>query len=321
MLGQIGHRRDEVLCGPAVGADCAVLQTGPGEVLLFSTDPITGAVQGIGGHSIHITANDLAAAGAEPVAVMLTLLLPPGTEEQEVREIMSSAEEVCRQLGIEILGGHTEITPAVSRPVISVTGIGKCAEEDIMKPNAVRPGQDIVVTKWIGLEATAILAKECAEFLRGRIQEEMLSEAASLTGYLSVVPEATAAAKCGAVLMHDITEGGILGALWEAAEAGRTGLDINAAAIPVRRETMEICRAFSVDPLRIMSSGSLLIITEDGKKLVETLKDLGICSSVIGKTTDSEERILRTGDSVTHLTPPEPDMLYTALKRGGILGF
>ncbi len=317
MLGQIGHRREEVLCGPSVGADCAVLKTGPDELLLFSADPITGTVQGIGGHSIHITANDLAAAGAEPVAVLLTVLLPPGTEEEEVREMMRSAEEVCAQLQIEILGGHTEITTAVSRPVISVTGIGKCAAENLMNPENVRPGQDIVVTKWIGLEATAILARECEEYLRGKISEEFLDTAASFKEFLSVVPDAEAAARSGAVLMHDITEGGVLGALWEAAEVGRTGVDIDLSAIPVREETTAICDAFSVDPLRIMSSGSLLIIAEDGNKLAGKLKDLGIHSAVIGKTTEGEERILRNGAIVTKLNAPEPDMLYTALERSG----
>ena len=316
VLDQIGHRREEVLYGPAVGADCAVLETAPGEVLLLSSDPITGAVKGIGGHSIHITANDLAAAGAEPVAVLLTLLLPPETTEEEVRGIMYDAENICAQLRIEILGGHTEITPVVSQPVISVTGIGKGAKKDLLKAANVRPGMDLVVSKWIGLEAAAILAQECGEFLRGRVPDEMIAEAASFSKYLSVVPEALAAKKNGAVLMHDITEGGVLGALWEVAEAGHTGLEIDQAAIPVRKETQEICRAFSIDPLQVMSSGSLLIVAEDGVKITEALRQDGIPSAVVGRTTQSEERILRCGDTVSELTPPEPDALYTALETG-----
>lgn len=316
VLDHIGHRRKEVLRGPAVGADCAALQTAPGEVLLLSSDPITGAVQGIGGHSIHITTNDLAAAGAEPVAVMLTLLLPPLTTEEEIDGIMRDAEEVCAKLQIEILGGHTEITPVVTQPVISVTGIGKCREEALLQPESVRPGMDLVVSKWIGLEASAILARERREYLQGKIPEEMIAEAASFSEYLSVVPEAAAAGKCGAVLMHDITEGGILGALWEVAEAGHTGIDIDQSAIPLREETARICEAFSVDPLRIMSSGSLLIVAKDGNALVRELQSQGIPASVIGKTTDDKARILRGTNTRMALEPPEPDELYTALKNG-----
>ena len=317
VLQQIGHRRKEVLCGPAVGADCAALQTSPDEILLLSSDPITGAVKGIGGHSIHITANDLAASGAEPVAVLLTVLLPEGTEEAEVREMVRSAEEVCARLQIEILGGHTEITPVVTQPVISVTGIGKCARKDLMRTEMVRPGQDIVVTKWIGLEASAILARERAEYLRGRIPDEMIREAASFIKYLSVVPDAAEARKNGAVFMHDITEGGILGALWEAAEAGQTGIEADLEAVPVRDETRRICEAFAVDPMQIMSSGSLLVIAEDGGKIVRALQKKGIPAAVIGRTTEKKDRVLRCADTVHTLTSPKPDALYAALEKSG----
>lgn len=314
VLSRIGHRRREVLRGPAVGADCAALKTSQDEVLLLSSDPITGAVKGIGGHSIHITANDLAAAGAEPVAVMITLLLPPDTTEDEVCRMMREAEEVCALLDMEILGGHTEITPVVTQPVISVTGIGKCKEETLMRPENVLPGMDLVVSKWIGLEASAILAGEREEYLRGKIPDDMLEEAAAFSKYLSIVPEAAIAGEFGAVLMHDITEGGILGALWEAAEAGGIGVDVDMSAIPIREETKRICEVFSVDPLKIMSSGSLLMIVDNGEKLVQVLQEQGIHSVVIGKTTGKGERILRSENTVQQLTPPEPDALYTALR-------
>ena len=316
VLSMIGHRRKEVLCGPAVGADCAALAAAEDEVLLLSSDPITGAVQGIGRHSIHITANDLAAAGAEPVAVMLTLLLPPETTEEEIHGMMQDAETACAQLGMEILGGHTEITPVVTQPVISVTGIGKCRKSDLMKPENVLPGMDLVVSKWIGLEATSILAQERTAVLQGRIPDEMIAEAASFSAFLSVVPEAVIAGKCGAVLMHDITEGGILGALWEIAEIGHTGVRIDRMAIPVREETVRICEVFSVDPLRIMSSGSLLMVTVDGEKLAAELQKQGIPASVIGRTTENAARVIYDQDTEMELTSPEPDALYTALQTG-----
>ena len=314
VLRQIGHRREEVLFGPAVGADCAVLQTKPEEVLLFSTDPITGTTHGIGGHSIHITANDLAAAGAEPVAVLLTVLIPEETGEEQVAEMIAGAEQVCRELHMEILGGHTEITSVVARPVISVTGIGKCRKDALLLPENVRAGQDVVVSKWIGLEGTAILAMERESDLASRVSAETLSNARGFTGYLSVLPEAETAKKNGVVLMHDITEGGVLGALWEVAEAGRTGLDIDLARIPVREETKEICACFKADPLQIMSSGSMLMIAEDGARLVRALEEAGIPAAVIGRTTAGKERVLRDGGERRFLESPGPDALYEALR-------
>ncbi len=315
VLQTIGHRRSDVLAGPAVGADCAVLRTEPGEVLVFSSDPITGAVNGIGSHSIHITANDLAAAGARPVAVLLTLLLPETVTEDEILAMMTDAERVCASLDMEIIGGHTEITPVVRQPVISVTGIGRQREDERLRPENVRSGQDIVVSKWIGLEASAILAAEYADRMRGSVPAETVRTAQSFSDLLSVVPEAMAARKAGVVLMHDITEGGILGALWEVAEAGGVGLNIDAHRIPVRRETEEICRFFALDPYRVMSSGSLMMIAEDGCGLVQTLERAGIKATVIGHTTEDGRRCLRDGDLIRPVESPGPDELYRVISE------
>ena len=132
VLKEVQHRRKEVLVGPAVGQDCAVLEAGEGEVLVFSTDPITGTVKDIGSHSIHITANDLAASGAEPVGVMLTMLLTPETREEELKEMMRGVEKACQELNMEVMGGHTEITDVVKQPLISVTGVGKIKKEAVL---------------------------------------------------------------------------------------------------------------------------------------------------------------------------------------------
>lgn len=160
VLRQIKHRREEVLSGPAVGRDCAALKLKDGEILVMSTDPITGTVKDMGSQAVHITANDLAVSGAEPLGIMLTLLLPDTVEEPQIRAMMQEVESTCEKLGMEVLGGHTEITNVVRQPLISVTGVGKLRQDQMPDLSRVRPGQDLVVTKWIGLEATAILAKE-----------------------------------------------------------------------------------------------------------------------------------------------------------------
>ena len=313
VLKQVGHRREEVLAGPAVGVDCAAVQAGENSIFVLSSDPITATCVDMGSQCIHITANDLAASGAEPLGVMLTVLLPPGFEEEELRTMMRDCEQTCASLNMEILGGHTEITDAVTRPVISVTGIGKLAEGKLLQPTDIRPGEDVIVTKWIGLEATAILAKEKEEELLQRFSPGFLREAREMDRYLSVVPDAAAAAAAGATAMHDVTEGGIFGALWEFAEAGNVGLDADIRAIPIRQETVEICEYFRVNPYQIMSSGSLLIAAPDGAAVLKALRAQGIEAAVIGRTTEGPARILRNEGEVRYLDKPQTDELYKVL--------
>lgn len=299
--------------GPAVGQDCAVLSLAEDEVLVMSTDPITGTVKDIGSHSIHITANDLAASGAEPVGVMLTVMLPDEIEEPALRTMMQDVERVCEELHIEVLGGHTEVTNVVRQPLISVTGVGKAKRGQVLLTNGMKPGQDLVVTKWIALEGTTILAKEKEEELLGVFSADFVRTAREFDRYLSVVPESRIAAKFGVSAMHDITEGGIFGALWELAEGAGTGLDVDVRAIPIRQESIEVCERFGINPYLLMSSGSMLIAAEDGPGLVRALADAGIHSAVIGRAAAGNDRILRNGGDIRYLDRPQSDELYKVL--------
>lgn len=313
VLKQVKHRREEVLVGPSVGQDCAALQVGPEEVLVMSTDPITGTVKDMGSHCIHITANDLAASGAEPLGVMLTVMLPDSMEEPQLRRLMQDAEKTCEELNIEILGGHTEITNVVRQPLVSVTGVGKILRSQLSTLRQIKPEQDVVVTKWIGLEATAILAKEREEELSARFPAGLVDVAKSFNRYLSVVKDARIAVSCGVTAMHDITEGGVFGALWEMAGGAGVGLEVDMKKIPIRQETVEICEYFGLNPYQIMSSGSMMIVTDQGHELVRRLENEGIHGTVIGRTTDGNDRILRNGEDVRYLDKPQPDELYKVL--------
>lgn len=313
VLRQIKHRREEVLSGPAVGRDCAALKLKDGEILVMSTDPITGTVKDMGSQAVHITANDLAVSGAEPLGIMLTLLLPDTVEEPQIRAMMQEVEATCEELGMEVLGGHTEITNVVRQPLISVTGVGKLCREQMPDLSRVRPGQDLVVTKWIGLEATAILAKEKEEELLKEFSPEFVRTAREFDRYLSVVPDAKTAAAAGVCAMHDITEGGVFGALWEVAEGANVGLEADLKKIPIRQETVEICEIFNLNPYHIMSSGSVLAVTEDGTGLVRELERAGIPAAVVGRTTSGKDRIVRNGEDVQYLTRPQTDELYKVM--------
>lgn len=314
VLKQIQHRREEVLVGPSVGLDCAAFTVAEDEAVVMSTDPITGTAKDLGHHCIHITANDLAASGAEPLGVMLTVLLPEDVEEEEVRKLMADAEAACADLNMEILGGHTEITDVVQTILVTVTGVGKIKKDHLLTHMQAKPGQDIVVTKWIGLEGTSILAKEREEELLKRFAPAFVNTAREFDQYLSVVGEGKIAAQLGVSAMHDITEGGVFGALWEIASAGNVGLDIDLKAIPIRQETVEVCEYFHANPYQMMSSGSMMIATDDGNTLIQALKDAGIHASIVGRTIAGNDRILRNGAEVRYLDRPQPDELYKALK-------
>lgn len=310
VLKEVKHRREEVLVGPAVGQDCAVIEVGGDEVMVLSSDPITGTVQDIGSHSVYITANDLAASGAEPVGIMLTILLPEEISEKQLKDMMRQVEDACKSLNMEVMGGHTEITNVVNQPVISLTGVGKIKKNDVLKTANVEPGQELVVTKWIGLEATTIIAKEKESELLKKLPAHLVDTAKSFDQLLSVLPEAKIAKQLGASAMHDITEGGVFGALWEMGSGAGVGLDIDLKKIPIRQETVEVCERFGLNPYIIMSSGSMLIAVRDGNQLVRTLEQAGIHAAVIGKATDNKERILRNGEDFRYLDKPQTDELY-----------
>lgn len=307
---QIHTKRDEVLLGAGVGEDCAAVKLSPGEIFVISTDPITGTEKDVGMLAIQITANDLASSGAEPVGVMLTVLLPEEIEEEDIREMMRQVEEACAHFHIQVMGGHTEVTRAVTQPVISVTGVGKVREDRLVSTAGAKPGQDILVTKWIGIEGTSIIAKEKEKELLERFSQAFVDTAKGFDQYLSVLPDSRIAVEHGVSAMHDVTEGGIYGALWEVAEASGIGLEIDLKAIPIRQETIEICEYFELNPYYLISSGCMLMAADQGHDLVRKLEAAGIPAAVIGKATDGKARRIWNGGEESYLERPKTDELY-----------
>lgn len=313
ILKQIHTKRKEVLLGAAVGEDCAAVELGEDEIFVLSTDPITGTAEDIGSLAITVTLNDLASAGAEPLGVMLTVLLPEEITEQDIRQMIRQAEEACSQADVQIMGGHTEVTTAVTRPVITVTGVGKAKKGTLVSTAGAKAGMDIVVTKWVGLEGTSILAKEKKAELLTRFSEYFISQAQNFDKMISVLPEALAAVKSGVSAMHDVTEGGIFGALWEMAESSGVGLEIELKKIPLKQETVEICEFFDINPYELISSGAMLMAADDGNQLVLDLKKAGIPACVIGKATAGNDRVLLNGEERRFLEPPKTDELYKVM--------
>lgn len=307
---QIQCKRDEVLLGPGVGEDCAAVELAEDEVFVLSTDPITGSVHEIGRLAVHITANDLATAGADPIGLMLTVLLPPDTEEAVLRSLMKEIMEECKTLDLAVMGGHTEVTAAVTQPLVSVTGVGKVKKGHLISTGGVKPGQEIIMTKYAGLEGTGIIAAEKEEELLTRYPASFLEEAKEMLNMISVVEDARIARRFSVSAMHDVTEGGIFGALWEVAVASRVGLEIDLAKIPVRQQTVEICEFFDLNPYMLISSGSMLIAADRGSDVVDALKKAGIEAAVIGRATADNDKVVYYGEEKRFLEPPKCDELY-----------
>lgn len=310
---QIHTTRQEVLLGAGVGEDCAAVKLEEDEMFVISTDPITGTSTDIGNLAVHITLNDLASAGAEPVGVMLTILLPEQAKEPELKKMMGQIEEVCAAANVQIMGGHTEVTRAVNQPLINVCGVGKAKTGKLVSTAGAKAGDDIVITKWIGLEGTSIIAKEKETELLSRYPVQMVETAKKFDQYLSVLPEAAIAVKSGVSAMHDVTEGGIFGALWEMAEASGVGLEIDLKKIPVKQETIEVCEFFGINPYELISSGSMLMAAGDGNMLVRELKKQKIAAAVVGKAAEGNDRVLINEEERRFLEPPKTDELYKVL--------
>lgn len=315
ILKQIKIKREEVIIGAGVGEDCAILALAEDEVFVISTDPITGATKDIGNLAVHITTNDLASSGAEPIGIMLSVLLPESSSESDLKEMMQEIEQTCKELGIQIMGGHTEVTHAVNQPVITVTGVGKAKKNAYVTTKGAKAGQDIVISKWIGLEGTSIIAKEKEEELLTKYPLHLVEKAQKFDRMLSIIPEAATAVRSGVSAMHDVTEGGIYGALWEIAESSGVGLEIDLMKLPVKQETVEICEFFDLNPYGLISSGSLLMVADNGYDLVKALEEQNLKATVIGKITDGNDRIVINEGERRFLEPPKSDELYKIYRK------
>lgn len=310
VLNQLKTKRDEVLVGASIGEDCAIVALKEDEEFVISTDPITGTTKDIGTLAVHVTANDLASNGAEPIGIMVTVLLPNPSSEKTLKNIMEQLQQACSAMNIQIMGGHTEVTDAVNQPVLSITGVGKAKKNQRITTKGAKPGQEIIVTKSIGIEGTYIMATEKEEELSTRYSKEFIEQAKEMKNQLSIVKEAMIAKEYKVTSMHDITEGGIFGALWEVGEASEVGMEIQLSKIPIKQETIEFCNYFDLNPYMLISSGSLLIVADRGNDVVDALKAEGIEATIIGKIVEDKERVVMLEEEKRFLTPPKSDEVY-----------
>lgn len=313
VLKQIKVNQDsEIIGGAAVGADCAVFSFSQKERGKMTACVQEAAVAGKADMErlLHRTANSLACAGAIPIAAMISLVLPETVEEAQIKDWMSEAQRVCHLLGMEIAGGQTNVWRDVKKAHAAVTGLGIAAGDKTLFPGGAKPGQDIVVSKWIGLEGTAMAAQYGADRMTARYPLFLIEEACGFGKYMSVLPEAKVAYEYGVSAMHDLSEGGIFRALWEVAESAGAGLRVDLKKIPLRQETVEVCEFFQLNPYELLSGGSLMMVAENGEELVNTLAKSRIPAAVIGKITAGNDRIVINEEETRFLDRPRTDEIY-----------
>lgn len=301
-----------MLVRPGIGRDAAIIKY-RGRVLVFSTDPITGTPTHIGAHSVIINANDVATTGAKPTWYLCTLLLPPGTRESSLRQVMMEIDQAARGLGIAVVGGHTEVTWGLSRPVIAGFMVGESTKDRVLSVEGGREGDTILLTRTAGLEGTAILASDYPERLK-KIPERTLEKARGFSNRISVVGEALRVARVAGVhALHDPTEGGVLNGLWELATASRLGIEAWADRIPVAPETRVVCSRLRLDPLKLMSSGSLLIAVQPSavNRVARVLGKSRVLVSGVGRLVSRERgRYVVRGGRRLRLKAVPRDELY-----------
>lgn len=318
LIADYGSSDPTVLVGPGIGGDAAAIDL-DATTLVVKSDPITFASDSPGQYLVDVNANDLACLGATPRWMMVTALLPAGTSEDEVETHFRELRDACVGRSISLVGGHTEVTSAVSRPILVGVLLGEARREALLRPGGARPGDVLLLTKALALEGTALVARELGDRLGAQVGRDTVDRAATflVDPGISVVAEALAVLDAGGVTaLHDPTEGGLATGVRELVQAAGCGVTIDREAVPVLPETASIAAALDLDPLGMLASGSLLVAADASSVngLVAVCDAVGVRLTRIGEVTDGADRFtLRAGGDERELPVFESDEVARAL--------
>lgn len=316
VLSKIKSFSPDILLGPGVGEDCGAIKFGD-EACVVTTDPITGVTSGSGRLAVHVSCNDLASSGAEPVGITVTILAPPDATLKEIEIIMEEIASEAAEIGVAIIGGHTEITSAVTRMVLSITALGRTKADKLITTGGAKPGDWLYLSKSAAIEGTIIIASEKSVEIKEWWSSEDNLELEGLKASLSVLPEGRIGAGAGVTAMHDVTEGGVLGAIWELCEASGVGCTVWQSEIPIANVTRLLSLKYDFDPLRMIGSGAMLMTTspEQAPLLEKNSAEKGILLRRIGVMEDhlTPRRLIGKDMEIQFLEKPEVDPLYRVL--------
>ena len=296
------------LLHPSKAEMCTAMRPGPGRLSLTASASVFGQAPSLGVYAVASAVNDLAARGAQPMGITAQITLPAEAEEPFLKELLRQMEGLCRRLDISIAGIQAEVSPAVTQAMLQVTALGQAKEDGILRLADAAPGQDIVLCGYIGLEGMLRILDECRGELGRRFAPGFLRQAKALEDRL-IQLEAIRMASGFATAMQQVGSGGILGTLWEVAEAAHVGLAADLKKMSIRQETVEICEYYHLNPYQMTSAGCILMITEHGERLVQALNRGGARAGVLGVTTAGNARVVTSGEERRFLDRPAPDEL------------
>ncbi len=291
----------DVVLGASFGEDVALTRVG-GDLLVTHLDPIVGAVENIGWLAVHVACNDIATTGIRPRWILLLVLVPRPDDEALVSRIMQDAGRAAREVGVSIIGGHTGYSASLARPLVAVTALGKAEGRSPLRTRGAQIGDQVLVTKGIAIEGTAILAHDFADVARERgLNDRDLDEARQLMAQVSVVPEAIAIAARGATAMHDVTRGGLMETLLELAALSEVAIELDASLLPVPPVVARFAEAFEFDPLWMISSGTLVATVPPGRvaEVSRALREAGTPFAFAGRVTEGAGVRLRQNGATT----------------------
>lgn len=308
VFGSMGAAREEVLVGPGVGEDAAVIRWPEGKLMVFSSDPIVGATSDAGRLLVRVNVNDIASKGGEPAYMAVTMIVPPSMGEDGISRIMREIHEECEACGIAVVGGHTELSDRYPHPVLNAALIGTA--DKVFRASDIQKGDMILVSKHIGIEGMAILASDRPDLLHGVLSGEEISEVRGWMDKTSVLAESRLLRKY-ASFMHDPTEGGFWGGLGEICSLSGLGANVERDCVPVHPYTVRASEALGFDPLRLVASGSMLAVVppSQAEPVKRAFAEAELQITCVGCVTE---------DVAPELTEPAEE-LWDLLKRGAVL--
>ena len=310
MLKPLKFQREEAMFSPTIEEMCYGVWCKEDEEILCTSTVLFGDEKNLGVFALAQAMNELATRGAKTIGVSVHIVLPPHAYESRLKSMVEAIEQAGANHNVQVLNAKAEVSPAVNKAFVYLTGVGILKKGELLRSSMAKAEQDIVLLKRIGLEGTLRVMSEKDESLRERFVNSFLDGFLQKEVEVFSVKEIEIAKEYGVSGMHQITGGGILAALWELAEAAQIGLSVEMKKMSIYQETVEICEYFQLNPYQLTSAGSVLIVTERGEELVQKYQELGICATMLGRTTKEQVKVILGGEEKRFLDKPAPDELF-----------